>query len=81
MLDQKQLLHEALTGAVSFEADQQERGIPPLKTAAAAAGLIGMIVGEGAQDQAQIEKSLGHLFKVIRLIADGRLAQKQEIKH
>jgi hypothetical protein len=63
------LLHDALAGAVDFEAQQQSSGIPPLETAAAAAMMIGLIVGERADDVAQVERALAPLAKIIRLIA------------
>jgi hypothetical protein len=43
-----EIMHDALAGAVDFATQQQSSGIPPLDTAAAAAMLIGLIVGEGA---------------------------------
>jgi hypothetical protein len=63
------LLHDALAGAVDFEAQQQSSGIPPPETAAAAATMIGLIFGEGAGDVAQVERALAHLVKVMGLIA------------
>ena len=68
-LDRERIMNDALAGAIAFEAQQQSRGIPPLETAAAAAMLIGLIVGGGADDAAQVERALAHLMKVMRLIA------------
>jgi hypothetical protein len=78
---QQQLMHEALAGAVDFEAHQQARGIPPLQTAAAGAMLIGLILAEGADDLPQLERAIEHLVEVIRLVATDVLAEKQGVKH
>jgi uncharacterized caspase-like protein len=78
LLNNRQLMHDALAGAVAFEAQQQSRGIPPLESAAAAAMLIGLILGEDADDASQAERALGHLTKVMRLIAIDCLMEKQK---
>jgi hypothetical protein len=74
----KQFIHDAIPGAIAFEADQQSCGIPPLETAAAAAMLIGMIVREGADDAAQVERALRPLLKVMRLIATDCAMERQQ---
>ena len=76
------MMRDALAGAADFEAHQQARGIPPLETAAAGAMLIGMIIGEGADDLAQLERALGHLVAMIRAVAVDVLAERQHgVKH
>jgi hypothetical protein len=70
-------MSQALAGAIELEADQQRRGIPPLKTAAAAAMLVGLIIGEGAESAAQMERALDHLVAFIRLIANDCLSERQ----
>lgn len=72
------MMKEALAGAVDFEAHQQARGIAPLETAAAGAMLIGMIIGEGADDVDQIERGIGHLVKMMRAVATDFLAQRRQ---
>ena len=75
-LESRQQLREMMEGAHRFEDYQTQLGKAPLETAAAAAMLIGLIVGEGADDLEHLESALGHLFKVQRMIANDIFAQK-----
>jgi hypothetical protein len=78
-LDKQYIMNDAFAGAIAFEADQHSRGIPPVETAAAAAMLIGLIVGEGADDVAQVERALGHLIKVMQLIAADCVSERRQV--
>lgn len=72
------MMREALADAVDFEAHQQARGCTPLQTAAAGAMLIGMIIGEGSDDLAQMERGIGHLVAMMRTVATNILAERQQ---
>jgi hypothetical protein len=69
------VMRQALEDAIKLGAEQEAKGVAPLRTVTAAALMIGIILRELSTHPAQKTEAIGHLMRVIRLTADGDLRQ------
>ena len=67
--DDNKTLHEAIAGAIRFEAEQVARGTPPHRIAIAATMLAAMIVGENGASAEEIQQGVTALSEVVRKVA------------